>query len=116
MSAYGAQTADEGWWSFQDILDDSWDEITSISDEKPIAILEWGVTELSNPNKKSNWIKKALHTVAPGGKYFPKIKAMSYWHENFDNSRLRLDSSPKALNAYKNGIMDDIFVGELVFR
>jgi len=116
VSAYGAQTSGEGWWSFQDILDDSWDEISSISNEKPIAILEWGVTESGNPTKKANWIANAIKTITPGGKYFPKIKAMSYWHENFDGSRLRVDSSPEALNAYKNGISDDIFVSDLIFE
>ena len=116
VSVYGPQETSEGWWSFQDVLDDSWEEIASISNEKPIAILEWGVIEKGNPNKKANWIKNAIKTVVSGGKYFPKIKAMSYWHENFDQTLLRIDSSPKALKAYKNGIQNDDFISELIFE
>ena len=47
---------------------------------------------------------------------YPRIKAMSYWHENWKNDgttfKLRLDSSPKVLAAYREEIADPFFVTE----
>ena len=49
---------------------------------------------------------------------YDRIKAISYWHENWDNggltgeSRLRLDSSIEALTAYRNGISNSKYITE----
>jgi len=41
---------------------------------------------------------------------FPKVKAVSWWHENFDRSLLRVDSSPESLHAYKTGVKSPFFI------
>ncbi len=121
ISVYGAQSLkdiednDNQSWSFENILDDSWDEITAISPQgKPIAILEWGIIDHPKTSKET-WISDALKTITPEGNYYPHIKAISYWHENFDDTNLRIDSSPEALDAYKKAINNPLFTSEPVF-
>jgi len=113
VSAYGPQEPGEGWWWFSDVLNDSWSEITSISAEgKPIAILEWGVIDYPEVGPKADWITDGFQSVLPGGAYHPQIKAMSYWHENFDGTNLRIDSSPEALAAYQSGVSNPALISQ----
>ena len=121
ISVYGVQSLkdlkdnDDQSWSFEAVLNDSWDEITTISAQgKPIAILEWGIIDYPKTNK-DEWITDALKSISPDGNYYPHIKAISYWHENFNATNLRIDSSPKTLNAYKKAISNPIFISKPVF-
>ena len=61
---------------------------------------------------KAAWIDDAFQSVLPGGPYYPQIKAISYWHENFDQTNLRIDSSPEALAAYQSGAADPALISE----
>lgn len=63
---------------------------------------------------KSEWITKALNCLI-ANKY-PRIKAISWWHENFDNSYLRIDSSPESLEAYKTAVSSSVFITEATFN
>jgi hypothetical protein len=58
---------------------------------------------------KAQWISDALSLFGPDGDY-PEIVAISYWHESFGKSNLRLDSSAEALEAYRQGIGGEMFV------
>jgi len=62
---------------------------------------------------KPQWIAKAFETLTSSG--YPQIKAISWWHENWENedgtySLLRLDSSPAAVLAYQAGVSNPLFV------
>ncbi len=57
---------------------------------------------------KATWIENAFLTLESGR--FPKIAAIAWWHENFDRSVLRIDSSRAALEAYRNGVAPASFV------
>ncbi len=59
-------------------------------------------------NKKAQWIKNAFISLESND--YPKIKAISWWHENFDRSLLKVNSSSESLNAYKNGVNTSTFV------
>jgi hypothetical protein len=63
--------------------------------------------------KKAIWIENAFATLKSSS--FPKVKAISWWHENFDGSTLRIDSSPESLEAYKNGVSSSTFLINPVF-
>lgn len=116
LSVYGAQSKDENWRSFQSILDSSWTEISTISETgKPIAILEWGTIENQMADGKAEWITSAMNLLNKGGKYYPYIKALSFWHSSFSQTNLRIDSSPQSLKAYQSGINDSIFTGKPKF-
>ena len=116
ISVYGPQSPTDDWQEFTEILSDSWDEILSISTKrKPIAILEWGVVD-NGQAQKPEWITNAMNSVKPGGKFYPHIKAVSYWHENFGDTKLRIDSSPESLVAYRQAVNDDIFITKPVIK
>jgi len=59
-------------------------------------------------NKKAQWIENAFTTLESNR--YPKIKAISWWHENFDNSFLKVNSSSESLTAYKNGVSSSTFI------
>ena len=62
---------------------------------------------------KANWIKEAFSTLE-SGKY-PRIKAISWWHENFDKSELKVNSSQESLRAYREGVNSSTFVTKPLF-
>ena len=57
---------------------------------------------------KADWIDEAFATLTSGR--YPRIKAIGWWHENFDDSQLRIDSSPESLEAYRRGVSDPLFL------
>ena len=65
-------------------------------------------------NKKAIWIEDALTAIQSST--YPRIKAISWWHENFDQARLRLDSSADSLNRYRQLIASPFFVETPVFK
>ncbi len=65
--------------------------------------------ELSKPTK-AKWITQAFSSLANG--HYPRIKAVAWWNENFDEARLRIDSSKESLAAYQKGIAAPIFISQ----
>ena len=116
ISVYGAQEPGDDWQSFIEVFDSAYDEFSSISATKPLAILEFGVNEHT---QKAVWISEALQAIN-GGRY-PRIKAVSYWHSNWQNdngimSKLRIDSSQASLVAYTQKVRDPFFIVEPIFK
>ncbi len=62
------------------------------------------------PNKKARWITEAFNTIAAGD--YPQVKAVSWWHENFTGTYLRVDSSPQSIEAYREAIASPVFISE----
>ena len=65
-------------------------------------------------NKKARWIKNAF--IAFESNSFPRVKAIAWWHENFDNSFLKVNSSTESLNAYKTGVKSPTFITTATFN
>ena len=65
-------------------------------------------------NIKAKWINNAFDAIETGN--YPKVKAISWWHENWEGTQLRLDSSKEATEAYKNRIDNELYDSELVFE
>ena len=59
---------------------------------------------------KAAWIRDAFQALEDQD--FPRIKAISWWHENFDASVLRVDSTSASLHAYRTGVKSDQFVSK----
>jgi len=113
VSVYGAQEPADDWQTFTGVLDSAYAELTAISPAKPLALLEFGVTEGVPGHDKAAWISDALAALGSGR--YPRISAISYWHEKWRNdngsvSNLRIDSSPAALAAYRQGVARPVFV------
>jgi hypothetical protein len=65
-------------------------------------------------NKKALWIEHTFLTLNSGS--YPRVKAVSWWHEDFDHSELRIDSSPESLEVYKSGVANPLFLTTAVFN
>ena len=65
-------------------------------------------------NLKAAWIHDAFNAIESGD--YPAIKALSWWHENWEGTQLRLDSSPAALNAFKSRIQKESYDTECLFE
>ncbi len=64
-------------------------------------------------NTKAQWINDAFESLTSGE--YPKIRAVSWWNENFDKSELRIDSSPESLKAFRKGIDYPVFISVAKF-
>ena len=122
LSIYGAQNDADEWLPAGPLFAEGYAHATTISDTKPIAVLEFGVhasPRLNNAARlKARWIREAFDIMTDPT--YPRFKALSYWHSAWQNedgttSNLRLDSSEQALTAYKKALGDAQLVTEAVF-
>lgn len=126
FSLYGAQfPSDDHYPDFASCFDWPYTELTQLDSTKPIMLCEWGVGEFPAKGDKGEWIRGAFRTMADTTKY-PRLKAAVFWHERWQNSAdeadesaqenagkysdLRVNSSPGALHAYREGIAAPIFL------
>jgi hypothetical protein len=113
MSIYGSQNSKDEWINITDIFDNAYKNLAEISDNKPLAIFEYGVVE---HERKAEWIKTFFKLMK--SEKYSRIKGISYWHSNWENedgsfSKMRFDSSPESLNAYRNAIADKFFQAKI---
>lgn len=64
--------------------------------------------ENKDENQKAKWIANAFTALESGS--YPRIRAISWWHEDFDSSYLTVNSSNESLQAYKNGVSSATFI------
>jgi len=62
---------------------------------------------------KKQWIENAFDALK--NNRYPRVSAISWWNENFDDSKLRIDASKKSLKAYQKGVEVDKFITTPVF-
>ncbi len=68
---------------------------------------------------KALWISNAFQALESGN--YPNVKAIAWWNESFKNSflnhsKLRIDSSPQALQAYQDGVNSSNFITQPQFN
>ena len=131
FSLYGIQfPSDPEWAPFFDLFDWPYTELTRIDPEKPIMLCEWGVGEFPKKGDKGAWIRDGFRIMADEKKY-PRMKAAVYWNERWQNSAsdadtqanenagkysdLRVNSSPGAVEAYRQGAASPFFLADPVF-
>ena len=106
ISVYGQQFRnDRAWAFFQDLIDWPLKELSAVDPKKPIMIAEFGVGEFPKSGNKAEWFADAL-AILPKQ---PRVQAAVIWHERWQNqdgsfSNLRINSSPAALKAFRQGI------------
>ncbi len=118
MSVYGQQFADESWSPFWPLVDWPYQELSRLDPQKPIMITEWATGEFPHSGNKAQWIEEAFNVMKTR---LPRVKAAVYWHERWQNedqsySNLHLNSSPEALAAYRKGVADPYWSGDLILR
>ena len=106
ISVYGQQFRnDRAWAFFQDLIAWPLKELSAVDPKKPIMIAEFGVGEFPKSGNKAEWFADAL-AILPKQ---PRVQAAVIWHERWQNqdgsfSNLRINSSPAALKAFRQGI------------
>jgi uncharacterized glyoxalase superfamily protein PhnB len=118
VSIYGSQGPGEFSGSFRRLLDDVYPKLRALSPDKPLAVLEWGIAQRPARGTKAGWIHHALYWLGHG--HWPRVKAASYWHEDWRESdgsltNLRIDSSSAACRAYRHGVAAGFFTSRTVF-
>ncbi len=115
VSLYGVQFQDEPWEGFVKLMDAAYADLASISTNKPLMLSEWSVGEWPEKGSKAAWYAEALSSLQIR---YPQIKIAIIWHAKWQNkngtwSNLRIDSSPEALQAYREGVRSDYFIGSI---
>ena len=65
-------------------------------------------------NRKAEWIKKAFVNLESNA--YPRVKAIAWWHENFDNSNLKVNTSEESLYAYQQSVSSPTFLTNATFQ
>ena len=120
LSVYGQLTpgdGDEDWVPWADVMDAAYVEVCRLDPTKPVMLAEWGVGEFPRDGDKAAWLREALARMRRGD--YPRLRAAVFWHERWQNgdeswSDLRVNSSPGALRAYREGIADPFWLGRAV--
>ena len=91
--------------------------MSGIDANKPVMIAEWGTGEFPRSNKPE-WVRQGLDLFRTK---YPRIKAAVYWHERWQNeegyySNLRVNSSVESLQAYREGVANPYWLGELLLK
>jgi hypothetical protein len=116
VSNYGPIFAEERFGpTFAKIMDRAYPQLAALSPDNPIAVLEYAVRQ---DKAKARWTRQAINSVASGR--WPRIKALSYWHERFRNgdgtvSNLHVDSDKKTLRGYRRAIANPVFTTDPLF-
>ncbi len=119
LSVYGQQFPNGKWDVFQDMIRTPYDEICKLDAFKPVMITEWGVGEFPASGDKAEWLTDAFEQLQTE---FPRVHAAVYWHERWQNtktlfySNLRINSSPKALEAFRRGLASNYWLAEPVYH
>ena len=123
LSVYGQQFKEEPNPDIPSLLDWPYKELAGLDPQKPIMIAEWATGDFpfsrdGKGMRKPEWIKQALELFRTR---YPRIKAAVYWHERWQNpdgsySNLRVNSSVEALNAYREGVGNPDWLGNLILR
>ena len=120
MSTYGQLTpgADD-WEEWSDSVDEAYRHLCAIDPAKPIMLAEWGVGEFPDSGDKAEFIHDAFAGLNQGK--YPRVKAAVFWHERWQNkdeswSNLRVNSSPGALKAYRQGVANPFWLDRPVVK
>ena len=123
LSVYGQQFKDEPNPDIPSLVDWPYQELCGLDPTKPVMIAEWATGEFpyapdEHGLRKPEWIKQGLDLFRTR---YPRIKAAVYWHERWQNadqsySNLRVNSSVESLEAYRQGIANPDWLGNLILR
>jgi hypothetical protein len=121
FSIYGVQNEKWGWVTFSDTVE-KWykihiKDLIEISD-KPMAVLEMGVTDGRSDGTKKEWFEDAFSTILDN--QYIKFNAINYWHESWTTpsgveAKLKIDSSKESLETFQKLINNPRFISQTEF-
>lgn len=103
-----ADSRDMPWYTFEEVFTDSYEEITTLAPGKPLVICE--TASVGDGGDRARWIEEA-RTSLPSR--FPSVEAFIWFNQDERSSRLRVDSTPDSLEAYRGLVEDSYFHGSL---
>jgi uncharacterized protein (TIGR01370 family) len=106
VSVYGASTPLENpWISFRVLMDSVYDRLTMQWPDKPIALMEFGITANHSRGTQEDWAEAALADLIQ--LRWPRLIGFSWWHQNWQNTDVPKQSSLLALQ--QNTALAEIF-------
>lgn len=117
LSVYGKMAKNDDWSLFKHVMDSGYQEICQLDPTKPVMVAEWGVGEFP-PADKGEFIRQAFADLQTK---YTRVRAAVYWHERWENedgsySNLHVNSSPAALDAYRQAVADPYWLDRPQFR
>ena len=101
-------------WGFDELFSNGYSIMRKKHPSKPIIVVETGCDE--SPSK-AKWVKNTFKSLK---ERYRGIKGICWWDMNWSHGRAscdsRIDSSPKALEAFKQSIADPYFLGKVPYR
>lgn len=94
------------WRSFEELFEETYFALGSLSPNKPIMIAETASTEKGG--SKAAWIRNALAHTLPNR--FPRVKAVIWFNWNHRNMDWTIESSPAAQQAFAESIASNYYV------
>ncbi len=133
FTLYGAGNDLHHWKIFSEELSKKAAQISNISNNKPIALLETGVIDLDADNlldwqkselatrmgqhTKSEWLEDTIETILDSN--LLNIRAISYWNATWNSGAftvdMRINSSAESLVTFRDLISNPRFISELQF-
>jgi len=125
ISCYGSQDGrNPFWWDMSYTFDRSYkllEESEIIGNDKPIALMEFGVTE--DP-RKPEWISNFFDDIVSGE--YPRLRAIGWWQSRFcvdygeqtcdAHADIHIGSSPESLETYREYVRSPLFISEPRFQ
>ena len=90
----------EGWQTFDQIYNYSYNEVLKVAPSKPMMVGEFGSVEQGG--SKANWFTDTLKTQLPSR--YPKMRAVVYFNWAMSGVDWRIETSSSASSAWKAGI------------
>lgn len=117
LSVYAKMHRSEDWSWFRNVMEDPYIELCQLDADKPVIVAEWGVGEFP-PDDKAEYFRKAFADMKSR---YPRVRAAVYWHEGWENkdesyTNMYVNSSAKALNAFKRAVKDPYWIGSPQYR
>jgi beta-mannanase len=115
VSSYGKQFPGEDWTTVTTAFRAPHAELAALDPHKPILLAEWGIAEFPAQGDKAEWIEEAFTQMEHK---LHRLKGAIFWHEKWRNaadqstSDCRVDSSPEALDAYREGVARPFWLSE----
>jgi hypothetical protein len=124
VSLYGALTpkeeVDEEKKSFFNQFNRVYRKLTSISSDKPIALLEFG-SAAGNPSlNQDKWANEALQTIIDKPDNWPKLIGFAWWNEAWPNdddpkndTNMRVQDNPSLSAVFQKWLQSDHVLGHV---
>lgn len=119
LSVFGRQLPQNQWLLFPAQLKKFMPEVEEMTKTRPLMISEFAVIEdASDPLRKAEWLKQAMQSISRG--LFPRVKAVTYWNSpgwlTNGKANFKIDSSPEALQAFQDEIMQPFWISNGAIR